>query len=387
MRRFWRRHAKDRPEFDLHVLRHGRSNGSRWEMVGLVFTAVGTIAAVVGTIIALWPGSDGHAPAPGASALTVEEAVVHNGAARYAMDESKDRQTLASSPGIDVTVLNRGTRRALVTGARVEILDWAELPVCYTEPHTGGQIPYSARSTIHLPTNPPRPGRRTIERPLHQQIAAGDVDRFLLRFALDDRTFDVDQLVVLRLRLSVDGGGTLDAGKFLVSLPEVMGTYVERFPLDDQLAGVRRKRWTGLSATWCYRHNLEVAKRLLGSDAERSQEMEAVGPLTPAAGWVRDRDRTPARQAVDELLRGYDPAGLRLAIYAAQQTGDRALVERTTVAAAQRMLHIAELHLDNGALAVATASARASLALRDTPRAQALLARAMARQRDDRGAQ
>lgn len=391
MRLFRRRRRTSNGFPVIQVLGRGKpddgSGGMRTIAVaGLAVAAIGSAAGVVAVLPHGEKASSATvktASGAPASALTIEEAVVHNTQAQYTSvgddtPEDVGRQTPSSSPSIDVTVLNNGRRRVLVTGARFEILDWAELPICYTQ--GGGPVPLGARYTIPIPADPPTRSQRTFERALHRQVPAGDVDRFLFRFAPASRTLDVQQLVILRLKLQISGGGTLDAGKFLISLPDTLDG--SRFPVVDDLTRDERDGWLGLAPTWCFEQNLVAARRILASDARRSQEMQAVGPFTPAPSWVRDHDRTPARAAASKLVdQGYAPPDFRLAIYAAQQTGDPAFVARITDAAAQRMLEAAKKSLDLGEPQAAAENARASLAARDTPEGRAVLMQAQSREK------
>ncbi|HEX5927542.1 MAG TPA: hypothetical protein VFY45_27240 [Baekduia sp.] len=359
------------------------------EIVGIIAAVAGIVGAAAAVIAVLPHSGKPQSPpvASDASSLTLEEIVVHNGPAEVttageAARLAGGRQTLASSPTIDLTVLNRGTRRALVTGVRIRILDSAKLPVCYSQ--GGGPVPVSARYTITLPADP-LPSQATIHRALHQQIPADDVDRFIFRFGARDVDQDADQLFALHVQLTVSGGGTIDAGRFVLALAGAFSPTGGAFPIGDAMPpGPQRDAWLALAPSWCYRQNLEAAQRLLGAPGRRSNEMAAIGPITPMAMWLRDRDATPPRAAATKLLDSDSNSDIRLALFAAEKTGDRAFVNRIHTAAASRLVEIGKAALDDGWLDGAIDAAQASLQIRETPEARTLLAQGRTRQKNQR---
>jgi hypothetical protein len=279
-----------------------------------------------------------------------------------------------------LTVLNRGTRLALVTGIRVRILDSAALPVCYTQ--GGGPVAVSARYTIRLPSDPLR-AERLIHRPLHQQIPADDVDRFVFRFAPLDMDQDKDQLFAIHLELTISGGKSIDVGRFVIGMPGAPAAVSTTFPVGADLSS---QAWgdgpLALAPTWCFRHNLEATKRLLGAAGRRSPELSAIGPVTPASSWVRNRDATPPRAAALALVAPRNGADeMVLAAYAASKTGDAAFVKQIRAEAARHLLDMAKSALDDGWRGGAISNVRASLALEETPEARTVLAQALARKR------
>ena len=354
----------------------------RWlEIVGVAAGVVGAVAAVI-AVVPYVTGHEAPAPPTDAAALSLAEVVVHNGPAAYTSGDDAaslagGRQTLASSPAIDLTVINRGTRLALVTGVRIEILDSAELPVCFSQ--GGGPVPVSAHYTILLPAHPPS-SQKVVRRALHQQIPANDVDRFIFRFGSRDVDQDEDQLFALRVRLTVSGGTSIDAGRFVLALPGSFVASAEEFPIVDLTSPSERAAWLALEPTWCYRRNLESAARVLAAPGRRSQQMAALGPVTALPAWLRDRTATPARKAAAELLSHAETAdGALLAVYAAGKTGDSAFVQQTRTAAARRLIDLAKGALDTGWVAGAVDDAQASLQLRESSEARAVLAQARAR--------
>jgi len=117
-------------------------------------------------------------------------------------------------PKVQVAVRNVGDQVSVVSGAQIEILDYAHLQVC----EAGGVLNVSASYDVVLPFDP-EPGE-VIEVDLAQEIERDRADRF--EFSM--QTPDVDlalgtYLYRLEVTLIRDGDNPLPAGVAIVAAP------------------------------------------------------------------------------------------------------------------------------------------------------------------------
>jgi hypothetical protein len=134
-------------------------------------------------------------------------------------DDGQLLQTRASTPQLDVSVLNTTEDSVFLTEARITIVDSVYLPIC--EYGIGDQIPVSWKYAVELPILPLR-SERVIPRPLHQEVPPGEVDRFKLFFRVPPSGLD-DFVYALRIALVTDDGSApVDAGAVVIGLPDAV---------------------------------------------------------------------------------------------------------------------------------------------------------------------
>jgi len=350
------------------------------QVVGFPFAIV---AAVV-TVFAFFGGraSDPQLPpAPKAASGRVEvgQVVVRNGPAESTTGpDGLPLQRRETMPTIDLTVLNRGGRRVLLTAARVEVLAHAVLPECAGQGGGGGAVPVSGAYTVELPAAPPGEAAR-VSRPLHQQVAPDGADRITLRFLalLGGADLSESALYQLRVQIVTSERRPLDVGRFLVAAPGAIERSGATLPESDALlTGPIVAGRLPLTWTWCYRRNLTELRRMLALPGRRSPDVAALAGVVPAAHWRSAMDPTPAREAAVRMLgdRDLNPLG---AAFAAASTHDAEFADSVRVEAAARLLASARGALAAGGFSPAISAARASLELQPTPAAKAALADAV----------
>lgn len=125
-------------------------------------------------------------------------------------------------PSLDVKLHNKSRHRVVLTRADVRVEHVARLTVCYTQ----GDLPTSNAYGIQLPTQP-----GSVETPLNQQLGPDAADRFTLNVTVApedlngpkraDESWDVYAYAYeFKLLIENDTGAPLDAGRFVVVLPE-----------------------------------------------------------------------------------------------------------------------------------------------------------------------
>lgn len=351
----------------------------------LYWIAIASLMLVaIGTATGLIPLVDGGAEAPAGTAgqLVLEQVEVRNGPAIYASrGDGRSVQAQAGMPTIDLTLLNHGTRRVLLTEARLEVVDGAAFPTCSQA--GGGDVPVSGTYTIELPPVPLH-GDRTITHPLHQQIGPDEADRVLLRFALPVEDRETPTLYALRVRLAASEGAPIPVGSFVISTPSPPSRSGYVFPEDDAaLELLTRYEPLSLASTWCFRRNLADLRRVTGRLGRRAPEVEALNDVIVARRWRSLADQTPVQLAAERLLSA--PVTVRdqvqLALFAAKQTGDRAFVEEIGGKAVRNLLAGARRALKERAWWWAAEQARDALALQPSAEARRLLADAERRLR------
>jgi hypothetical protein len=306
------------------------------QIIGFPLAIVGTIAAIVAIVQALGPDEPSRhrsSPTPGRVALV--QVGVRNGAPKRRPDG-----TVVNSPKllptIDLSLLNHGSRRVLVTSARIDVVGFASLPECAGQ---GGEVPISGDYGITLPES--RHG--TVRRALHQQIPPDDSDRITLRFSVPHpQVPESIDLFALRLRLETSEPATVDAGSFVIATPASVERNGLMLPDRDEIlaADVTGHDPIPLSWIWCFRHNISSLRSVTALPGRRSPELRVLTDYVPASIWPLVRDAMPPRAAAKALLQ---PPFLdaELALYAAEQTKDVAFVAKIRRDGASALLEAA----------------------------------------------
>ena len=120
-------------------------------------------------------------------------------------------------PKVRMTLRNIGDQVSVVTGAKLEILDYAYWPQCQPG---AGPIPVSQSYNAVLPVDP-RPHDTISVDHVAQEIAPNGTDQF--EFALQLRNPDAPGTHMYQLKVSLirDGSHQRDAGVVVVGAPEV----------------------------------------------------------------------------------------------------------------------------------------------------------------------
>jgi hypothetical protein len=120
-------------------------------------------------------------------------------------------------PKIQVTLRNIGDQVSVVTGAELEVLDYAYWPQC--QPGAGPILVSKSYDAV-LPVDP-RPHDTIAVKRVAQEIAPKGTDQF--EFALQLRKPDVPGTFMYQLRVSLirDGSHKIAAGVAVVGAPEV----------------------------------------------------------------------------------------------------------------------------------------------------------------------
>ncbi|HEX7280114.1 MAG TPA: hypothetical protein VF255_10890 [Solirubrobacterales bacterium] len=310
-----------------------------------------------------------------AGAVEVRQVIVANGLVGTKVGEdSRLLQTKASTPQLDISVLNTGKNPARLTEARITIVDSAYLPIC--EYGVGDMTPISWRYAVELPALP-LPSERIVPRPLHQEVPPGEVDRFKLFFRAPSSGLD-DFVYALRVALVADDGeAPVDAGAVVIGLPDAVLPGEMILPYGSRpFGGYRDKR---LMSTWCARRNMTELKRVLRHPGRRSSSMSTLAELRPA-GWWRDfADPRPPKAAARALLAdpdfGEEPA---LAMFAAERSGDPAFEAWARRRAAAQLTRQTERWLRLGGAGIAAIQARQLIRISPSRAGRVLLARAEA---------
>lgn len=128
------------------------------------------------------------------------------------------RQTRASMPTLEVSLLNAGGQRTIFTSAQFEVLRYAVLEDCTL--YAGAPLEVSATYDVVLPLDPPI--GHVVEVPISQEIAGDEADRVAFRFGNPELGPNTNTgflyLLAVRLIHSTDQL-VLAAGEALVSLP------------------------------------------------------------------------------------------------------------------------------------------------------------------------
>lgn len=340
-----------------------------------VAAELGTLLAVLIGLLALflpkglplpWGGGDAATPR-----LVLRQSDPVNDRYDLRPAANGEAPTRRSLPQVDLTVENTGSGLALLTSARVTIEDSAQLQNCYVP--GGGDVP-AAPPEVFMLSPRPLPDERVIERPLHRKVESRAVDRVVLAFAVPPTL--TANLFAIRVELRTgDPDRTLDAGRFLLSVPDPVGRGGSMFPEDDLVLEQAGK--LDVTQTWCYLANLAAARRLIAQEGKRSKEVDALRNVRFASSWEAHADSTPAAEAAEALLRDSDGPGPLYATFAAETAGDPAVVAQIRVKAAELLRRRAERALDDEiGLAGAVTDARTAASLAPSKEASLLVERA-----------
>jgi len=274
----------------------------------------------------------------GSGKVEVRQVVVGNGLADLDIVDGEPRQTKASTPQLDITVRNTGEDPVLLTKVRVAIVDSARLSIC--QYHIGDAIPATWKYAMELPALP-FAAERIVSRPLHQEVGPGELDRFKVLFRVP-WSGQENYVYALRATLVSEGGEPIDVGRFVLAIPDT----VDRRELYLPYGRIPFNATERLMSTWCARRNLADLRRVLHRPGSRSSSMASLEGLRPADWWRDFADPRPPRKAAELLLRRWSTEGPVLAVFAAERTGDRQLVEEVRSTAAVALLRQAERALD-----------------------------------------
>jgi len=345
------------------------------ELVGGVLAITVILYGVGGTLVG-WIGD--AIGGGGAGKVEVVLAGVENQAERMTSAGGLFIQTRATTPRVDVTLRNTGDSAVVLTEARIVVDDSAWLPVCIIP--GAGPVPVSGRYAVQLPFLPAA-DERTVVKPLHDVVPAGGVDRFQLYFGAS-RLGEDDNLYALHVEVGTEGGGTVDAGRFVLGVPTIVNRSGYILPEDDSALHHGAFDPNKLASTWCYRYNLASVRRIISRSGKRTGDVAALAHIRLASDWPGWADDRAPGDAVASLLT--DPEldyGPLVAVFAAERSGDQALSESTRRRAATVLLNRAERALKPGSRFFpesASRDAHASLSLSSSARGKELVARAEA---------
>jgi hypothetical protein len=338
-------------------------------------------AAVAGLIGGVWvvltflvDKSEDLIGATDGNGIEVRQVVLANDRFGSRIVEASFVQTDGSTPQLDITVRNTGKNPVLLTQAQITIEDSTRLAVCE---YSSGDVVASGKDYATELQVLPTPRERVVKRPLHQEVGPGAADRFRVLFRVSDPGQE-SYLYAVRVELVTDQGQQpVEVGRFVLGLPAPIVENGRILPEGDFEPNVYASEHLG--STWCLRRNLAGLKRLLESPGKRSPEVSAILPFQWADWWQGFADHRPARAAVKPLLDSPVNEGPVLAAFAAEQTGDQQLVDRTREQAAQLTLERAEEALDSPYLTMRSSAemlVRQAIALHQSPRAWKLLRQA-----------
>lgn len=280
--------------------------------------AVAVLAGIVAGVRFLIDTGDDLLASDG-TGVEVRQVIPFNGPMTAELDGAQLRQTKASTPHLDISVLNSGSDPVLLTKAVVTIVDSAHLALC--QYHTGDAVPVSWKYATELPVFPSR-SERVVARSLHQEIPAGGVDRFQLFFRLPWNGLDHYVYALRTALLAGDGGKPVAAGGAVVGLPDAILAEGLSLPYGHRRFGVL-DRGERLMSTWCARRNMADLRRVLRRPGRRSARMAALAGMQPADWWQSFADRRAPKVAAESLLSrpGFSEAPV-LAVFAAERSGD-----------------------------------------------------------------
>jgi hypothetical protein len=318
-----------------------RDGGAFWWQVAIAVVAALILAAITG--VAGWAGSMLGGDSEGGRLELVGKPAVFNGVRDTVDIDGQLIRTSASAPSIDVAVRNVGPAPVQLAEARVTVLDSARLTHCKVG---GGEIPQSRPYEIDLVANP-APGERVVSQDVREEVPAGHAYRLLLAFDSEVAGLD-EQLFAVNVELVAEPPDqVLDVGRFVLGVPEPISRSGAMLP-ENEFALTPFGDYA-LEESWCYRRNSAELQRLTGQPGERAEEIADLSEAPMVPGWSPDVDPEQARAEVELLLRSESyPGTPLLAVFAAEQTGDEGLAQRTRERAAARILSEVERDVDEG---------------------------------------
>jgi hypothetical protein len=307
-------------------------------LLAAAFAGLGTVGDAIGI------GDDEDSPVV---VLALKQATPVNRPDVYEAGHGLPLQTRPSTPQIVVTVRNKGEETALIERARVTIEDSARLPIC---PFTGGAGPGQERQHFYpiklhwLPT----PDELVVRHEMQQEVRAGRTGRLVLFFRTPP-DLGAAHLYAIHVELIAEGSEQpLDVGRFVLGvpgpvprtgafLPDESQTLVEALDYAEELSPE-----FALSVRWCYRRNLYDMRRVLARPGKRAPAVAALADVQLASSWRWLADRRPPGDVVEPLLATESLEGQMLAAFAAERTGDDALVDSTRRRAAAALLRMTQ---------------------------------------------
>ena len=135
-------------------------------MWGGVSAIAAILAVVVAIVAAFWPRNTSRADSLGSSPrLELDDVQVH--------PKISERHDLPSfSDQIYFSLRNTGNQLAIITGLKLQVQQFAQLPECYSS----GSLGTTGWSTAGLPESP-SPGE-VVTVPVSQQVAPDSADKF-----------------------------------------------------------------------------------------------------------------------------------------------------------------------------------------------------------------
>src|SRR6476646_10007605 len=317
--------------------RWSRGRPGRRRMRSLVYGTALFVAAVA-TVLALAPGemkSAWHSVfgngGDGWGELVIERPVgLTDGEARQTYNGDRASWIRSTAPQIDLIIRNRGNHRVALGRARIEITDSERITACeLPQGGGGGEIPVTEAYFVDLPLLP-SPDERVVYRRLHQEVLPGQTTRLKLYFRSFDNNLADDLFAVNVSLVGGEAGQVLHVGRFLFSLPETVPRASSYLPASTDSLETAAKLHTLLPTTWCFRRNLAAVHRFLSLPGKRSPAMRALSLVEPPRRWRRLADRRSPAEAAAPLLRSNEFfIGPLLALYAARQANDPALLGQT----------------------------------------------------------
>ncbi len=186
---------------------------------------------------------------------------------------------------IDVTLHNIGGQRALITGARLRVIDVAELPRCFASPIGGGSGPVDPGPSYEATLRPTHSSGDTLAvADLTHSIAPDDDDRFGLDVTIPKRRHGDDEHArwVARLGIVLMVGSArrpVELGEAIVAVPDapVGHDYYWSTALRSQQA--IQDAFNGdfpFASMPCWRSNARKLRRLLDPRGARSESLRKV---------------------------------------------------------------------------------------------------------------
>lgn len=233
-------------------------------------SAIAAILSVAIAIVVAWPRTASRPDSLGSSPrLELDNVQVH--------PKTSERHGLPSfADQIFFSLRNTGNQLAIITGLKLQVQQFAQIPVCYSS----GSLGTTGWSTVGLPTNP-SPGD-VVTVPVSQLVAPDSADKFEVSIHLS-KTAQGVQFYRLHAWIIYDEQVALKAGYLLASLPvepQDGGYYWTR---EDQADPGRLKPFTAnlQSLSHCLIANSERLRTILSLPGNRSTGLASL-PTTLA---------------------------------------------------------------------------------------------------------
>jgi hypothetical protein len=332
---------------------------------------------IVGLGFALGPKIEAALEGEGEVRLEVGEVTISNPPASYSSSGPGEiEQNPVTEPTIVATVRNRGDETAWIEEARVTVVESARLSTCVNQ--GGGDVPQSKRYRVSLPDFPSE-GRVEVRRDLHVEVQPGHGARPVLGF--EKESAGTTNLYAIRVQLIADPGHqALDAGRFVVGVPEPVSRSGQILPESDRVLLSEATVADDVVHTWCFRHNFKGMRRVVAEPGQRSDYVAALARVQLAPTWDEYANQRPARLVIEDLLQDDDPEAAMYALDAAALTGEPEFEAAVRERVIDLLLRRAAEALEDYP-AGAVADAQRALSLQRSPLASRLLTRAKAERR------